>query len=56
MQLKIDWKKSGLDATKATIKALEVKNFQHGKTFKLHEKIPIGKGKGWLLNYKIKTT
>jgi len=49
VQLKIDWKKLGIDSAKATITAPEVKNFQPAKTFKLNEKIPVEKGKGWLL-------
>ncbi|WP_295670223.1 glycoside hydrolase domain-containing protein [uncultured Mucilaginibacter sp.] len=50
--LKIDWKKLGIDPTKATITAPEIKNFQPGKTFGLNEKIPVEKGKGWLLIVK----
>jgi len=50
--LKIDWKKLGIDPTKATITAPEMKNFQPGKTFGLNEKIPVQKGKGWLLIVK----
>lgn len=49
VQLKIDWKKLGIDSSKATIVAPEVKNFQPEKSFKLNEKIPVEKGKGWLL-------
>ena len=49
VQLKIDWKKLGIDSLKATITAPEVKNFQFKKSFKINEKIPVGKGKGWLL-------
>ena len=45
--LKIDWKKLGIDSAKATIIAPEVKNIQPAKTFKVNEKIPIEKGKGW---------
>ncbi len=52
IQLSIDWKKLGIDPSKATITAPEIKNFQHGKTFKLNEKIPVEKGKGWLLIIK----
>jgi hypothetical protein len=50
--LKIDWKKLGIDPSKATITAPDIKNFQHGKTFGLNEKIPVEKGKGWLLIIK----
>ncbi|HSQ44761.1 MAG TPA: glycoside hydrolase domain-containing protein, partial [Ginsengibacter sp.] len=52
VQLSIDWKKLGIDPTKATITAPEVKNFQPVKTFQLNEKIPVEKGKGWLLIIK----
>jgi len=52
IQLSIDWKKLGIDPSKATITAPEIKNFQHGRTFKLNEKIPVEKGKGWLLIIK----
>ena len=50
--LKIDWKKLGIDPSKATITAFEIKNFQSAKTFRLNEKIPVEKGKGWLLIIK----
>jgi hypothetical protein len=50
--LKIDWEKLGIDPAKATITAPEVKNFQPAKTFKVDEKIPVEKGKGWLLIVK----
>ncbi len=49
VQLKIDWKKLGIDPSKAIITAPEVRNFQPGKIFELNEKIPVQKGKGWLL-------
>ncbi len=48
-QLKIDWKKLGIDPAHATITAPPVKNFQPAGTFKINEKIPVEKGKGWLL-------
>ncbi|SDD20441.1 hypothetical protein SAMN05216464_10154 [Mucilaginibacter pineti] len=51
-QLKIDWKKLGIDPSKATITAPEIKSFQPGKTFGLNDKIPVEKGKGWLLIIK----
>jgi hypothetical protein len=47
--LQIDWKKLGIDPLKATITAPEVKNFQPARTFKVGEKIPVDKGKGWML-------
>ena len=52
VQLIIDWKKLGINPAKATITAPEVKNFQHAHTFQLDEKIPVEKGKGWLLIVK----
>ena len=52
VSLNIDWKKLGIDSSKATITAPEVKNFQHARTFKVGEKIPVEKGKGWLLIVK----
>ena len=52
VQLKIDWKKLGIDSLKANITAPEVKNFQSKKSFKINEKIPVEKGKGWLLILK----
>jgi hypothetical protein len=52
IQLKIDWKKLGIDPAKATIVAPEIRNFQRGKTFGLNDKIPVEKGKGWLLIIK----
>ena len=50
--LKIDWKKLGIDPSKAVIVAPEIKNFQPARTFKPGEKIPVEKGKGWLLIIK----
>jgi hypothetical protein len=52
IQLIVDWKKLGIDPSKATISAPEIKNFQPGKAFQLYEKIPVEKGKGWLLIIK----
>jgi hypothetical protein len=52
VHLKIDWKQLGIDPSKATITAPEVAKFQHGRTFGIDEKIPVEKGKGWLLVIK----
>jgi len=52
VQLNIDWKKLGIDPAKATINAPSVKNFQPAKVFKVGEKIPVEKGKGWMLIIK----
>ena len=48
-ELKIDWAKLGIDPAKATITAPEIKNFQPARKFGIDEKIPVAKGKGWLL-------
>lgn len=50
--LLIDWKKLGVDPAKATITATAMKNFQPARTFSADEKIPVAKGKGWLLIIK----
>ncbi len=50
--LKIDWKNLGINPAKAKITAPEVKNFQHARTFKIDQKIPVEKGKGWMLIVK----
>lgn len=52
IQLKIDWKKLGIDPSKATITAPEIRTFQPAKTFGLNDKIPVEKAKGWLLIIK----
>jgi hypothetical protein len=48
-ELKIDWAKLGIDPSKATITAPEIKNFQPARKFAIDEKIPVAEGKGWLL-------
>jgi hypothetical protein len=48
-KLTIDWNKLGIDSANATIIAPEIKNFQPAKTFALSDRIPVEKGKGWLL-------
>jgi hypothetical protein len=47
--LKIDWKALGIDPSKASIEAPEVKNFQNKASFTNGQSIPVAKGKGWLL-------
>ncbi|RKR85742.1 hypothetical protein BDD43_6014 [Mucilaginibacter gracilis] len=49
IKLNIDWKALGIDQTKATITAPEIKNYQPAKTFTVTDEIPVTKGKGWLL-------
>ena len=52
IKLNIDWNKLGIDSSKATITAPEVKNFQPKKTFSLTDELKVEKGKGWLLIIK----
>lgn len=52
ISLQIDWKKLGIDPASATLTAPEIKNFQPAATFRPGEKIPVQKGKGWLLILK----
>ena len=52
VQLEIDWKALGIDSSKATITAPEIKNFQEGKTFAQNDAIHVAKNKGWLLIIK----
>jgi len=52
VKLNIDWKKLGLNPSKATITAPEIINFQPAKTFTAKDEIPVSKGKGWLLIVK----
>ncbi len=54
VQLKIDWRKLGINNKKAVIIAPEIKNFQPSKTFSINDKIPVEKNKGWLLIVKEK--
>ncbi|MBO9619806.1 MAG: hypothetical protein J7539_12320 [Niabella sp.] len=49
VSLLIDWKQLGIDPAKATITAPAVKKFQEARSFKVGEKIPVQKSKGWLL-------
>jgi hypothetical protein len=52
IKLLIDWKALGIDATKATITAPEIKNFQSAASFQPGQDIKVKKGKGWLLVIK----
>ena len=54
VQLKIDWKKLGIDSSKAIITAPEIKNLQPQKSFSINDEIPVTKAKGWLLIIKEK--
>ncbi|QEC65724.1 hypothetical protein FRZ54_19185 [Mucilaginibacter ginsenosidivorans] len=49
IKLKIDWKALGIDPSKATITAPEVKNFQPKADFQDGHDIKVEKGKGWML-------
>ena len=52
VELKIDWVKLGIDPSKATIVAPEIKNFQPAKTFSATDRITVAKNKGWLFIIK----
>ncbi|NIG52289.1 hypothetical protein F3J22_02240 [Chitinophaga sp. Cy-1792] len=52
IHLNIDWKALGIDPSKATITAPDVRNFQPGQVFAKDAAIPVSKGKGWLLIIK----
>jgi hypothetical protein len=52
IHLVIDWKKLGIDNSKASITAPAIKNFQPARTFGLNDPIEVPKGKGWLLVIK----
>ena len=52
VKLTIDWKKLGIDPSKATITAPAIRNFQPAKTFSVNDLIPVEKNKGWLLMIK----
>ncbi|MDN3547465.1 glycoside hydrolase domain-containing protein [Mucilaginibacter aquaedulcis] len=52
VKLTVDWKKLGIDPSKATITAPAIRNFQPAKTFSINDAIPVEKAKGWLLIIK----
>lgn len=49
VRLTIDWNQLGIDPAKAVITAPGIKNFQPARKFTINDKIPVEKGKGWLL-------
>lgn len=49
VKLNIDWKKLGIDPTKARLIAPAIEGFQPGKVFQVTDDIPVEHGKGWLL-------
>jgi len=52
VKLQINWRALGIDPTRATITAPDIKNFQAAAKFKRTDAIPVPKGKGWLLVIK----
>ena len=56
VQLNIDWKKLGIDPSKATITAPEVKNFQPALSLNVSNgevsEFTVEKGKGWMFIIK----
>jgi hypothetical protein len=52
IRLSFDWKKLGLDPSKAILEAPFVEDFQEAKTFKPDEVIPVKSKEGWLLIIK----
>jgi hypothetical protein len=56
VRLTFDWKKLGLDPSKAVLTAPFVEDFQEAKTFKPDELIPVKSKEGWLLILDTKTS
>ncbi len=54
IRLQIDWKALGIDPSKASITAPEVKNFQHAASFTDGQDIKVEKGRGWMIVIKEK--
>jgi hypothetical protein len=52
VKLNIDWKKLGINPSKATLSAPAINNFQPAQTFSVKDELPVTKGKGWLLIIK----
>ena len=48
-RLWIDWKRLGLDPSKARLKAPSIREFQESAVFGPEDMIPVEKGRGWLL-------
>ena len=49
VRLKIDWKRMGVNRSKARIYAPPIPEFQNGRSFAIDQKIPVTTGRGWLL-------
>jgi hypothetical protein len=52
VKLNINWEKLGIDPSKATLVAQEIRNFQPARTFSPGDEIDVEKNKGWLLILK----
>jgi hypothetical protein len=52
LKLNIDWKKLGIDPSRATLEAKAIDNFQQAKIFLPGDDINVEKNKGWLLIVK----
>lgn len=49
IDLVIDWQRLGINPDKALIRAPQINGFQSMRTFKVGDKIPVEKNRGWLL-------
>ncbi|HXB94307.1 MAG TPA: glycoside hydrolase domain-containing protein, partial [Puia sp.] len=49
IRLSVDWRQLGIDSATAVFTAPEISNFQPAASFRPGDRIPIQKGKGWLL-------
>ncbi|GGA99781.1 hypothetical protein GCM10011511_23880 [Puia dinghuensis] len=49
VNLEIDWQRLGIDKTHAIIEAPAIAHFQPAQHFTPGDRIPVGKGRGWLL-------
>jgi hypothetical protein len=49
VRLAIDWKALGLDPARATVSAPAIEGFQEARAFAADGKVPVARGKGWLL-------
>ena len=49
ISLSVDWKALGLDPSKVTIQAPDIKDFQPPQSFKINDIIPLKSKQGWLL-------
>ena len=49
VRLAINWRALGLDSTRVRIEAPEIAGFQPARSFRVGERVPVPKGRGWLL-------